>query len=258
MFRWPTSELPIWPSGNPTRSSDASIDVCGQVASSRRQWGASARVIALSGASSRQPKPSRISSTTGRTAGLAAAACGAGRVAGGVRVSIADTLSFRTSQSSWTFMEFITNNWSLALVFVVSGAMLLWPLIKGRLSSTEQIGTLEATRLINNENPLLLDVREPNEYVSGHLPDALHIPLSQIKDRSGELAKYATRPVIVYCERGMRSSSAASALSKLGFSRVLELRGGLRAWRDAGLPTKNDGGKIAAPPEAPGGCRCPP
>ncbi len=137
-------------------------------------------------------------------------------------------------------MEFITNNWSLALVFVVSGAMLLWPLIKGRLSSTEQIGTLEATRLINNENPLLLDVREPNEYGSGHLPDALHIPLSQIKDRSGELAKYATRPVIVYCERGMRSSSAASALSKLGFSRVLELRGGLRAWRDAGLPTKND------------------
>lgn len=138
-------------------------------------------------------------------------------------------------------MEFITENWSLALVFVVSGAMLLWPLIKGRLSSTEQIGTLEATRLINNGNPLLLDVREPNEYDSGHLPDALHIPLSQIKDRSGELAKYATRPVIVYCERGTRSSSAASALSKIGFSRVLELRGGLRAWRDAGLPTKKDG-----------------
>ncbi|HEV2219387.1 MAG TPA: rhodanese-like domain-containing protein [Casimicrobiaceae bacterium] len=137
-------------------------------------------------------------------------------------------------------MEFVTQNWSLALVFVVSGAMLLWPLIKGRLSSTEQIGTLEATRLINNENPLLLDVREPNEYDGGHLPDALHIPLSQIKDRSGELARHATRPVIVYCERGMRSNSAASALSKLGFSRVLELRGGLRAWRDAGLPTKKD------------------
>ena len=137
-------------------------------------------------------------------------------------------------------MEFVTQNWSLALVFVVSGAMLLWPLIKGRLSSTEQIGTLEATRLINNENPLLLDVREPNEYDGGHLPDALHIPLSQIKDRSGELARHATRPVIVYCERGMRSNSAASALSKLGFPRVLELRGGLRAWRDAGLPTKKD------------------
>ena len=137
-------------------------------------------------------------------------------------------------------MEFLIKNWSLALVFVVSGAMLLWPLIKGRLSSTAQIGTLEATRLINKENPLLLDVREPSEYNSGHLPDALHIPLSQIRSRSDELAKYATRPVIVYCERGVRSSGAASALAKLGFARVLELRGGLRAWRDAGLPTQRD------------------
>lgn len=137
-------------------------------------------------------------------------------------------------------MEFLTKNWSLALVFVVSGAMLLWPLIKSRLSSTRQIGTLEATRLINSEDPLLLDVREPNEYNSGHLPDALHIPLSQIKDRAGELAKYTSRPVIVYCARGVRSSSAASALAKLGFARVLELRGGLQAWVDAGLPTRRD------------------
>ena len=137
-------------------------------------------------------------------------------------------------------MEFLVKNWSLALVFVVSGAMLLWPLIKGRLSSAAQIGTLEATRLINKENPLLLDVREPGEYNSGHLPEALHIPLSQLKSRSDELAKYATRPVIVYCERGVRSSTAASALAKLGFQRVLELRGGLRAWRDAGLPTQRD------------------
>ena len=137
-------------------------------------------------------------------------------------------------------MEFLEKNWSLALVFVVSGAMLLWPLIKRRLSSTAQVSTLEATRLINSEDPLLLDVREPNEYNSGHLPDALHIPLSQIKDRADELAKYASRPVIVYCARGVRSSSAASALAKLGFARVLELRGGLQAWVDAGLPTRRD------------------
>ena len=73
-----------------------------------------------------------------------------------------------------------------------------------------------------------------------YLPDALHIPLSQIKDRADELAKYASRPVIVYCARGVRSSGAASALAKLGFARVLELRGGLQAWVDAGLPTRRD------------------
>lgn len=135
-------------------------------------------------------------------------------------------------------MDFIAKNWPLALVFVVSGAMLLWPLVKRRVSPVREIGTLDATRLINSEDALVLDVRETNEYAGGRLPNALHIPLSQLKDRGAELAKHAARPVIVYCERGMRSSAASAALARLGFQRVQSLRGGLRAWKDAGLPVQ--------------------
>ena len=62
-----------------------------------------------------------------------------------------------------SLMEFLTRNWPLALVFVVSGIMLLWPLLKRRISPAREIGTLDATRLINAEDPLVLDVREPNE-----------------------------------------------------------------------------------------------
>lgn len=133
-------------------------------------------------------------------------------------------------------MDFIAKNWPLALVFVVSGAMLLWPLVKRRVSPGREIGTLDATRLINNEDALVLDVRETNEYTGGRLPNALHVPLSQLKDRGAELAKHAARPVIVYCERGVRSSAASATLSRLGFQRVQSLRGGMRAWKDAGLP----------------------
>ena len=50
-------------------------------------------------------------------------------------------------------LDFIVKNWPLVLVFVVSGAMLLWPLLKRRLSTAREIGTLDATRLINSENP---------------------------------------------------------------------------------------------------------
>jgi rhodanese-related sulfurtransferase len=92
--------------------------------------------------------------------------------------------------------------------------------------------------MINTENPIVLDVREPKEYTGGQLPNAMHVPLSQLKDRGGELAKYVARPVIVYCDRGLRGGAAASALGKLGFTRVQSLRGGLRAWRDAGLPVQ--------------------
>ena len=133
-------------------------------------------------------------------------------------------------------LDFVVKNWPLALVFVVSGAMLLWPLLQRRLSPGREIGTLDATRMLNNDNPLVLDVREPAEVAAGRLPNAVHIPLSQLKARGAEIAKHAARPVIVYCERGVRSGAAVSTLSGLGFTHVQSLRGGVRAWKEAGLP----------------------
>ena len=136
------------------------------------------------------------------------------------------------------FLSFLEKNWPLVLVFLLSGGMLLWPLLQRQLRPVREIGTLDATRLINTANPIVLDVREPREFVGGRLPNAMHVPLSQIKDRSAELAKFVSRPVIVYCDRGMRGGAAASALGKLGFKEVQSLRGGLRAWKEAGLPTQ--------------------
>jgi rhodanese-related sulfurtransferase len=133
-------------------------------------------------------------------------------------------------------LPFVEKNWPLVLVFVLSGAMLLWPILQRRLSPTQEIGTFDATRLINSENALLLDIRESKEFTGSRLPNALHIPLSELKERGVELTKYVSRPIIVYCERGMRSGAATSPLTKLGFTRVQSLRGGLRAWKDAGLP----------------------
>ena len=133
-------------------------------------------------------------------------------------------------------MNFLVKNWPLVLVFLLSGLMLLWPLLQRRLSPVREIGTLDATRLINAENPIVLDIREPKEFSGSRLPNAMHIPLSQLSERGAELAKFVSRPVIVYCDRGQRGGAAASALTKLGFTRVQSLRGGLRAWKDAGLP----------------------
>ena len=100
----------------------------------------------------------------------------------------------------------------------------------------QEIGALGATQLINRQNAVMLDLRESKEYAEGHVPNALHIPLSQLASRGGELGKLTGRPLIAYCDRGNRSRSAGSALSKLGFAEVYTLRGGVRAWTEAGLP----------------------
>lgn len=135
-------------------------------------------------------------------------------------------------------MSFVQNNWMMILVFCLSGAMLVWPLIQKRLSPARDIGNLEATRLINSSNALLVDLRETREYAGGRLPNAVHIPLSQLASRGSELEKQVTRPVVTYCMSGNRARSAAAALAKLGFKDIYCLRGGFRGWKDAGLPVE--------------------
>ncbi len=135
-------------------------------------------------------------------------------------------------------LQFLRDNWPLLLVMLASGVMWLWLTLRPRLSSIREIGALEATQLINRRDALMLDLREPKEYEGGRVPNAMHLPQSQLASRAGELEKLTARPVIAYCERGQRSRTAAAALKRLGFAEVYTLRGGLRAWSEAGLPVE--------------------
>ncbi|HKN09194.1 MAG TPA: rhodanese-like domain-containing protein [Pseudomonadota bacterium] len=132
--------------------------------------------------------------------------------------------------------QFLQDNWPLLMAMIGSGAMWLWLTLRHRFSPVREIGALEATQLINRRDALMLDLREPKEYEGGRVPNAMHVPQSQLASRVHELEKLTGRPVIAYCDRGQRSRSAASALLRLGFAEVYTLRGGLRAWSEAGLP----------------------
>jgi len=133
-------------------------------------------------------------------------------------------------------MAFVEKNWILILAFVLSGIMLVWPYIQRRMSPMKEAGTLDVTQLINRSNAVLLDVREPAEFTGSKLPNAVHIPLSQLSTRGGELAKLTSRPVVVYCNMGRSARAAGAILAKLGFADTYLLTGGLKAWKDAGLP----------------------
>ena len=132
-------------------------------------------------------------------------------------------------------MEFVRNNLLLFVVAFVSGAMLLWPLVR-RGAGGPWVSTAEATHLINREDASILDVREPGEYGSGHIIGAKNVPLARLE--GGELPKRKDKPVIVYCDTGERAGKAVAGLKKQGFERVVNLSGGLRAWQQAGLPVE--------------------
>ncbi|HVE48719.1 MAG TPA: rhodanese-like domain-containing protein [Casimicrobiaceae bacterium] len=135
-------------------------------------------------------------------------------------------------------MSFVQENWIIIAVAFISGAMLVWPLVQRRFSPMKPIGTLGATHLINTRDAVLVDLRESKDYEAGRVPNAVHIPLSQLDARGSELAKHAARPLVAYCENGSRSRLAAATLAKQGFAEIYLLNGGFRAWKDAGLPVE--------------------
>ncbi|WP_300454000.1 rhodanese-like domain-containing protein [Accumulibacter sp.] len=134
-------------------------------------------------------------------------------------------------------MEFIQQNLLLVALAVVSGTLLLTFSVR-RPGGARSLTATQATMLINRENAQLIDVREPNEYVNGHPSDARNIPAGSLAERAVELAEFKDKPLILVCQSGARSSQACTTLSKLGFSRVHTLDGGIVGWTEAGLPLK--------------------
>jgi rhodanese-related sulfurtransferase len=92
--------------------------------------------------------------------------------------------------------------------------------------------------LFNHEDALVLDVREKSEWADGHITNAKHVPLAQIKDRLSDLEKHKDKPIIAVCRSGNRSGHACGILKKAGFEKLHNLTGGMQAWNQAGLPSE--------------------
>jgi hydroxyacylglutathione hydrolase len=93
---------------------------------------------------------------------------------------------------------------------------------------------LAAARLTAVDAPVVVDVRALAERTVAHIPDSLHVPLTRLVERFGELPR--NRPLLVHCAGGYRSSIAASLLQREGFTDVSEIAGGITAWETAQLP----------------------
>lgn len=110
----------------------------------------------------------------------------------------------------------------------------------GNGSAPDDAGSISAAtlaeRIAEGAPPLLLDVRTPAEFASGHVPGATNIPYDELAQRLGELAAPAGSEIVVYCERGGRARAAERVLEDSGYTHVRLLEGHMSGWRQAGLP----------------------
>ncbi len=135
-------------------------------------------------------------------------------------------------------LEFSSNHAFLVMGLFALLAMLAAGEMRLRLSGITNIEPRAATRMLNDQNAILVDMRADKDYQAGHIVNAIHVPA---QDNLSALEKYHDRPVIVYCNSGQRSIAFSGKLHTQGFESVYNLKGGIVAWQKADLPlTRKD------------------
>jgi molybdopterin/thiamine biosynthesis adenylyltransferase/rhodanese-related sulfurtransferase len=103
-------------------------------------------------------------------------------------------------------------------------------------SEVDEVVSSEVSERIDaDDRPLLLDVREHDEWQEGHLPGALHLPRGNLESRIEALVPDKSREIVIYCAGGSRSAFAAKSLNELGYENVASMAGGFTDWKRNGF-----------------------
>ena len=102
-----------------------------------------------------------------------------------------------------------------------------------------EISAADAVEIVKEaDNVVLIDVREKEEWSEEHIPEAIHLSRGTIESEIEGKVPDSSTMIICHCGGGGRSALAADSLQKMGYENVWSLAGGLKAWKELGLPTK--------------------
>ena len=134
-------------------------------------------------------------------------------------------------------MQFISRHPVLCLAWIVLLGAVLFMTFKSLASKVKVITRGEATRLINKEDAVVVDLRQRDDFRKGHIAGSVNLLPTEIKANNvGELEKHKSKPVIVVDGSGMQAQEPANALIKAGFEQVFVLKEGIAGWSGENLP----------------------
>jgi len=132
--------------------------------------------------------------------------------------------------------EFVSNHWIMSSGLFIVTLLLIQDLFDSAFRKYKVISPAGAVALLNDDRTILIDVREPNEFASGHIENAKHIPYGRLEEKIYELEPHQESPIIVVCQTGTRSQPACKKLTQRGFTQIYEMKGGMLAWQDMKYP----------------------
>ena len=131
--------------------------------------------------------------------------------------------------------EFANNHPLLIAGLLASWAALMFYEFKLKSRGLTHVSAADAVRLIN-KGALVIDVRKPEEFQSGHIVNARNIELTQIQSEADPINKQKNKVLLTVCANGATSGRAATLLRKAGYPSAFSLKGGLSGWRAENLP----------------------
>lgn len=137
------------------------------------------------------------------------------------------------------YIEFIANHYMLVFAFVIVCFLLVQDFMTNSFNAFESISAMIAVTKMNDDETVVIDVREPHEFIRSHIENAQNIPLGKLEEQLSALEKYKNRTVLVVCQTGTRSVVGCKTLSKAGFSKLFNMTGGMQSWEDNKFPIKN-------------------
>ena len=133
------------------------------------------------------------------------------------------------------FIEYLGHHPFLASGAVLAAVALAVYEIQARLHAFAALTAMQAVRFMN-QGALVLDLRPKESFDAGHIGDARNVPAADLASQVDSLKKWRDKTVITYDDSGNGGASAARTLTKLGFTKVFNLEGGLNAWVKDNLP----------------------
>ncbi|MGZ8943510.1 MAG: rhodanese-like domain-containing protein [Methylobacter sp.] len=138
------------------------------------------------------------------------------------------------------YLEFILNHYILSLALAVVTYLLIQELFDTAFKKFSSVSPLLAVAKMNDSDTIVIDVREPEEFLKGHIENSINTPLGNLPTHLSKLETHKNKPVLIACQTGTRSASAGKILTKAGFEQVFVITGGMQAWEnDYKLPIKS-------------------
>ena len=132
--------------------------------------------------------------------------------------------------------EFFANNIFLCSAFIIVLMLTVRAEFAHQSNRANDMNPMQATRFMNNENAVVIDVSDTTEFEKGHINNAINIPMKELPDKLPDLQKYSDKAVLTYCKSGNQSTRACKILKRANFSNVHNLAGGINNWVESNLP----------------------